>query len=97
MVDGDVETASGDVTIGIRSHVKGGLRVHKEGTSWMPIRIGNRRPRIVIGPDAVVEGPLRFEREVALFVHDSARIGPVQGAEPKRYSTPVAPPRDAED
>ena len=97
VVDGDVETVSGDITVGIRSHVKGGLHVQKPGASWMPIRIGSRRQRIVIGPGAVVEGPLRFERDVTLHVHDTARIGPVEGAEVMRYSGPTAPRRGSGD
>ena len=97
VVEGDVGTASGDVTVGIGSHVRGGLRVEKAGATWMPIRLHTRRQRVVIGPGAVVEGPLVFERDVLLYVHDSARTGPVTGAEVRRYSTPTAPPRGADD
>lgn len=91
-VGADVETVNGDITIGIGSHVRGGLTVAKPGNNWMPISIGKRRiPRIVIGPQARVDGPLRFEREVRLYVHDSARIGPVSGATAVRFSTARAP------
>ena len=48
-------------------------------------------PRIVIGPDAVVDGALVFERDVVLFVHDTARIGAVPAPPPQAYTTP--PPR----
>ena len=92
-VRGDIEMSNGDLTIGIGSHVHGGVRVHKAGSSWMPIRVSTRRQRVVIGPGAVVDGPLEFERDLLLYVHDTARIGPVTGAEPVRYSTPTAPPR----
>lgn len=92
-VGGDVSLANGDLTVGISSHVRGGVHVHKPGTSWMPIRVTQRRQRVVIGPGAVVEGPLVFERDVVLYVHDTARIGEVTGARPVRYSTPTAPPR----
>ena len=92
-VAGDVRLANGDLTIGIGSHVRGGVEVRKPGANWMPVRVGTRLPRVVIGPGAVVDGPLVFERDVALFVHDSARIGPVTGAQPVRYSTPTAPAR----
>lgn len=95
-VGGDVSLANGDLTVGVGSHVRGGVRVRKSSTSWMPIRIQSRRPRVIIGPGAVVEGPMQFEREVLLYVHDSARIGDVTGAEPVRYSTPTAPPRAAD-
>ena len=50
-----------------------------------------RDPRIVIGPNAVVEGPLVFERAVKLYVHKTARIGAVTGATAQSFDTPTAP------
>lgn len=93
-VGGDVRLANGDLTVGVGSHVRGGVHVSKPSANWMPIRVSTRRQRIIIGPGAVVDGPLVFERDVALYVHDTARIGEVTGAEPVRYSTPTAPPRN---
>lgn len=93
-VAGGVRIANGDLTIGIGSHVRGGVEVRKPSANWMPVRVSTRRQRVVIGPGAVVDGPLVFEREVVLYVHDTARIGEVTGAQPVRYSTPTAPPRD---
>ena len=90
-LDGGIETVNGDITVGIGSHVRGGIKVHKPGSSWMPIQFNKRKPRIVIGPEAVVEGPLAFEREVTLYVHDSARIGEVTGATAVKYSGNTAP------
>ena len=91
-VGGSIETVNGDITVGIDSHVRGGLKVHKQNSTWLPIRFGNnRKPRIVIGPNAVVEGDLVFEREVTLYVHASARIGNVTGATPVAFDTPRAP------
>jgi hypothetical protein len=90
---GGIETVNGDITVGVGSHVKGGIHVEKPtgnfGMQWGKQRI----PRIVIGPDAVVDGALVFERDVVLYVHDSARIGSVRGATPKRYSA-ATPPKD---
>jgi len=51
----------------------------------------SRKPRVIIGPNAVVEGPLLFEREVVLYVHRTARVGPVTGAEPIPFDTDTAP------
>jgi DUF4097 and DUF4098 domain-containing protein YvlB len=82
----DIETVNGDITVGIGSHVHGGIRIEKPTSSWLPIGIGKRRPpRIIIGPDAVVDGPLVFEREVRLYVHKSAKIGTVTGAKAVPY------------
>ena len=91
-VGGDIETVSGDITVGADSHVKGRIHVEKPnrgGFSWSMKK--QDPPRIVIGPNAVVDGPLVFEREVVLYVHSSARIGNVSGATAKRYSTATPP------
>lgn len=90
-VGGNVETVNGDVTVGVGSHVKGGLTVRKPSSNWFPVQVNKRKPRIVVGPDAVIEGPLRFEREVQLFIHASARTGEITGASATRYETPTAP------
>ena len=90
---GGIETVNGDITVGVGSHVKGGIHVEKPsgnmGMQWGKQRI----PRIVIGPNAVVDGALVFERDVVLYVHDTARIGSVRGATPKSYNT-ATPPKD---
>lgn len=90
-VAGDVETVSGDITVGANSRVRGDLSVRKPSSNWFPVSINKRRPRIVIGPSATVDGDLVFEREVSLYVHESASIGRVTGAEAQRYSGDRAP------
>ncbi len=88
-VGGNLETVTGDITVGIGSHVKGGIKVEKPKGNF---NLNEKRtPRIVIGPNAVVEGPLVFEREVTLYVHRTAKIGPVTGATAKSFDTPTAP------
>jgi len=90
---GGIETVNGDITVGVGSHVMGGIRVEKPGKSW-GVRLGKPKvPRVVIGPNAVVEGALVFEREVTLYVHQSARIGAVSGATAQRYNS-ASPPKD---
>ncbi|PZU24460.1 hypothetical protein [uncultured Stenotrophomonas sp.] len=86
---GDIETVNGDITVGIDSVVKGGIKVNRP--SFGISLTAPRKPRIVIGPNAVVEGSLVFEREVVLLVHDSAKIGPVTGATPQRFDSETAP------
>ena len=76
-VAGGLSTVGGDIEITGASHVEGGIVVEKS-TGWF--NWDPRKPRIVIGPGAVVEGPLRFEREVRLYVSDKASVGPVTGA-----------------
>ncbi|WP_372392522.1 hypothetical protein ACCQ05_00125 [Xanthomonas sp. NCPPB 3582] len=84
-----IETVNGDITVGVDSHVRGGIQVTKPnfGFSFKPAR----KPRVVIGPKAVVDGPLHFEREVDLYVHRSAKIGTVSGATARSFDSDVAP------
>jgi DUF4097 and DUF4098 domain-containing protein YvlB len=82
-VGGGIGTVSGDIDIGADSKVEGGILVDKSH-SWFSG--SERKPRIVIGPHAVVQGTLEFRREVDLFVSDSATIGSVTGATAKKFS-----------
>ena len=88
-VGGGIETVRGDITVGIGSHVRGGVKVSKS-TGMFNVET-KRDPRVIIGPNAVVEGPLVFERPVKLYVHKSAKIGPVTGATAQSFDTQTAP------
>ncbi|NUS38419.1 MAG: hypothetical protein HOQ02_05285 [Lysobacter sp.] len=89
---GGIRTVNGDVTVGVNSHVHGGIHVEKNNNHGWSIHFGRQRPpRIVVGPGATVDGPLVFEREVVLYVHDSAKIGPVTGAKVLHFSGEHAP------
>jgi hypothetical protein len=88
-VAGGITTVNGDINVGSNSHVEGGILVKRESSSWF--HFGNSKPKIVIGPGAVVQGNLHFEREVALYVSDTATIGPVSGATPVKFSGPNPP------
>ncbi len=90
-VTGGIETVNGDVTVGIDSHVRGGL-VYRKPRQWLSIS-QRRLPRVVIGPNARVDGPLVFEREVTLYVHQSATTGAITGARAVRFST-LTPPAE---
>lgn len=91
-VGGGIEAVSGDTTVGIGSHVRGGIHYGKPGKIWFS-STRQRDPRVVIGPNARVDGPLVFERKVELLVHSSAVIGPVTGATAVRFDTPTPPAR----
>jgi hypothetical protein len=83
-VGGGIETTNGDIDIGANSRVEGGVLINKGNDGWFS---GMQKvPRVVIGPGAVVQGTLKFEREVKLFVSDRARIGTVQGATATKFS-----------
>ncbi|GAB3046993.1 hypothetical protein [Stenotrophomonas tumulicola] len=86
---GDIRTVNGDVTVGVGSVVSGGIQIKKPSFS-LSLTPG-RKPRVIIGPNAVVQGALQFEREVVLYVHRSAKIGAVAGAVPVAFDTDTAP------
>jgi DUF4097 and DUF4098 domain-containing protein YvlB len=83
-VGGGIETVNGNITIVGASRVEGGILVKK--SSGISIHFSNDVPRIEIGPGATVQGDLRFEREVKLYVSDRAAIGPVSGTTPISFS-----------
>lgn len=84
-----IETVNGDITVGVGSQVQGGIEVKKANFN-LSLTPG-RKPRVIIGPNATVNGRLQFEREVTLYVHRSAQIGPVSGAQPLPFDTDTAP------
>ncbi len=88
----DITTVNGDITVGIGSHVAGKLWVKKSKGGWngLPLQI-SRIPTVIIGPNAVVQGGMVFEHQVKLYVHTSAKTGPIEGATAIAFSTPTAP------
>lgn len=89
-VAGGLRTVNGDIDVGGGSRIEGGIEVKKGGGSWFSF--GTHKPRIVIGPKAVVQGELRFERAVDLYVSDSATTGTITGATAVRFSG-ASPPQ----
>jgi hypothetical protein len=90
VVGGDISTVGGDITLEDKTMVHGGIVIEKpHGMSWGKQRV----PRVIVGPGSVVEGSLRFEREVELFVDPSARIGKVTGATVQPYTGKLPPRR----
>ncbi len=91
-IGGGIATVNGEIVLDQGTRVKGGIRVEKPKGWGNLIQWGdNKPPRVVIGRHSIVEGDLVFEREVRLFVHQTARIGRVTGATATRYSTDEAP------
>ncbi|MEO7208519.1 MAG: hypothetical protein ABI356_00930 [Steroidobacteraceae bacterium] len=81
-VAGGIKTVNGSISILGSSHVEDGILVEKPSS----MLFNNEDPVIVIGPGAVVQGDLRFERKVKLYVSDKAMIGTVTGATPIAFS-----------
>jgi DUF4097 and DUF4098 domain-containing protein YvlB len=89
-VGGGLRTVAGDIDVKGNSRLEGGILVEKPVSLFFNSD-SSRKPRIVIGPGAVVQGNLKFEREVDLYVSDKATIGPVEGAKPISFSGDAPP------
>jgi hypothetical protein len=89
-VGGGIKTVSGGMNITGASRIEGGLRVQKPSSEL--IQLVMDVPRIVIGPGVTVQGELRFERTVQLFISDKATIGAVTGATAISFSGETPPP-----
>jgi DUF4097 and DUF4098 domain-containing protein YvlB len=83
-VGGGLQTVDGDIDVASGSHVEGGILVEK--MSGFNLSLTNRIPRVVIGPGSVVQGDLRFDRPVHLYVSDKATVGAITGATPTPFS-----------
>jgi hypothetical protein len=88
-VAGGIKTVNGSMTITGASHVENGILVEK-ATSEL-VQLTRSVPRIVIGPGATVQGELRFERTVQLYVSGTANIGTVTGATAIPFSGETPP------
>jgi DUF4097 and DUF4098 domain-containing protein YvlB len=88
-VGGGIKTVNGSMSITGASHVEGGILVEKPSGDFF--KLVRDVPRIVIGPGATVQGELRFERTVQLFVSDKATIGTVTGATPISFTGETPP------
>jgi hypothetical protein len=76
-IGGDLTTVNGDVTLSDGATLQGDLVVEKpRGRKW---NLGSRKPRVIIGRGVRVAGEIRLEREVELFISDSAEVGGVGG------------------
>lgn len=86
-VGGQIRTVAGDVLISGPAKVDGGIYIERPSG----IQLTGSKPRVVIGPGAVVAGELRFDREIDLFVSDKATVGTISGAKAVSF-TGDAPP-----
>ena len=77
-VGGDLSTVSGDIDLRDGAEIKGDIIVEKPG-GWGWSHKDQRVPEIVIGPGSRVHGNIRLEREVRLYISDTAEVGGVVG------------------
>src|SRR6185312_1936064 len=89
-VGGGLETVDGDIDVTGNARVDRGILVHKPSEGWFHFGI-DHVPVVTIGPGATVNGTLKFEREVKLYVSDKAHVGQIVGATPVKF-TGTEPP-----
>ncbi len=76
-VGGDLSTVNGDVTLDGGATLRGDLVMEKPGGwGWGKDK---RKPQVIIGRDSRVLGRLVLEREVELYLHETAEVGGVAG------------------
>jgi acetyltransferase-like isoleucine patch superfamily enzyme len=75
-IGGDLTTVNGNVDLSDGAVVAGDLVV-KKPHMWSSS--DSHLPEIVIGPGSRVEGTIRLERKVKLYVSETAQIGAVEG------------------
>ena len=77
-IGGDLTTVNGNIDLSDASVIRGDINVEKPG-GWSFGNSKSRQPKIVIGPGSRVDGVIRLEREVKLFISESAEVGGVEG------------------
>lgn len=76
-IGGNLSTVNGDVTLTENARLRGNLVVEEPGGfNWNDRK---RQPRIVVGPGVRVDGEIVLEREVELYISESAEVGGVTG------------------
>ena len=77
-VGGDIKTVNGSVNLSDEATVRGNIVIEKPNSWWSSDR-ESKKPEVVIGPGSVVEGKIILEREVKLYISESADVGGVEG------------------
>lgn len=77
-VAGDVSTVSGNVELSDGASIGGDL-VIEESRGFTRGNRDARKPKVIIGPGSRVDGVIRAEREIDLYISDRAQVGGVEG------------------
>ena len=89
-VQGRLRTVNGAITLLNGARIEGGILMKK--THGFSDSTASRIPRVVIGRDVTVNGTLKFEREVRLYISDQVKhLGPIEGATPITYTGDTPP------
>lgn len=78
-VGGNLSTVNGDVALNDGANLHGDLTIEKPGGFNWNKDDDDRKPRVTIGPGSKVGGNIIAEREVELYISDTAEVGGVTG------------------
>lgn len=77
-IGGNLSTVNGDVLLTEGASLLGDLMIEKPGgINWG--KSNSRKPKIIIGPGSKVGGEIIAEREVELYISETAEVGGVSG------------------
>ena len=74
----DVSTVNGDVSVMDGAVIRGDLSIEKPH-GFNNYNGNSRKPTVIIGPGSRVEGKIIVEREVKLYISETAEVGGVEG------------------
>jgi hypothetical protein len=77
-VGGNVKTVNGSINLRDAATVRGDIVIEKP-SSWWSSEKSSKMPEVVIGPGSVVVGKIILEREVRLYISETAEVGGVEG------------------
>ncbi len=77
-VSGDVSTVNGDVLLNDGTAVLGDVVIEKPNR-WNWGNKQSRKPKVIVGPGSRVDGYVIAEREIDLYLSESAQVGGVRG------------------
>jgi len=75
-----LDTKNGSIDLREGTRIEGRLRVRESNDPS-----DSDKPEVRIGPGVTVVGPLIFEQEVDLYIHETAEVGEIRGADPMPY------------
>ena len=89
-VAGRLRSVNGPISVLNGGRVDGGILLERPHDFFSSSP--SRPPRVVIGRDVRIDGTLKFEREVRLYVSDQVKhLGPIEGATPVSYTGDTPP------
>ena len=84
IVERDVAMSDGKINLN-NTVVKGNIIV-REKRFWDFLDFDIFPPKVIIGPNSIVEGDIIVRRKAKLFVHESAKIASVEGVQAEYFS-----------